>query len=120
MIHHQFIANDTILEVTPEKPLEKKDFHQLADVVDRHVAEHGPLRGLMISTPSFPGWQDFGAMVSHAKFVRNHHKDITRVAAVSDSGFLKIMPMVADHFTKADVRHFQYDEKQKALGWLKS
>jgi hypothetical protein len=40
------------------------------------------------------------------------------VAAVSDSGFIAIMPNVVRHFVKAKVRHFDYDDKDKALEWL--
>jgi hypothetical protein len=45
----------------------------------------------MIRTESFPGWESFGALVSHLKFVADHHRQIERIAAVTDSGFLKIV-----------------------------
>jgi hypothetical protein len=49
----------------------------------------------MIYTKSFPGWENFGAFVSHIKFVGGHHRKIERIAAVTDSGFLKVMPSIA-------------------------
>jgi hypothetical protein len=45
----------------------------------------------MIHTESFPGWESFGAFVSHLKFVGDHHRQIERIAAVTNSGFLRIM-----------------------------
>jgi SpoIIAA-like len=45
---------------------------------------------------------------------------IEKVATVSDSGFLRILPSVASHFVKAEVRHFDYHDKEKALEWLTS
>ena len=65
----------------------------------------------MVYTKSFPGWESFGALVSHLKFVADHHQKIERVAAVTDSGFLNIMPRIADHFVHAKVRHFNFEEK---------
>jgi hypothetical protein len=53
----------------PRGPLEKEDFEQLAKEVDPFIASKGKLVGLMIHTESFPGWENFGAFVSHLKFV---------------------------------------------------
>ncbi|MFZ4702667.1 MAG: STAS/SEC14 domain-containing protein [Candidatus Methylumidiphilus sp.] len=61
---------------------------------------------------SFPGWSDFAALLSHLKFVKNHQQHIAKVAAVTDSGFLSIMPSIASHFVHAQVRHFDYGDKQ--------
>ena len=40
------------------------------------------------------------------------------MAAVSDSGFLSIIPSVVSHFVKAEIKHFNFDDKDKALEWL--
>jgi SpoIIAA-like len=58
--------------------------------------------------------------VPHLKFVRDHHQKIERIAAVTNSGFLKIMPRIADHFVQAKVRHFSFEEKDQALAWLET
>lgn len=118
MIQHELIDKDSILIVRPEEALEKEDFKALCEIVDPLIESQGGLRGLMIYTPSFPGWNNFGALLEHLQFVREHHKKIQRVAVVTDSGFLKIMPTVADHFTAAEIKHFSYDEKSQALAWL--
>lgn len=52
------------------------------------------------------GWDSFGAFVSHLKFVADHHLHIKRVAAVTGSGFLKTVPIIAEHFVQAKTRHF--------------
>jgi hypothetical protein len=107
-----------ILVVTPEGPLEKADFEQLTPVVDSFVADKGALKGLMIYAEFFPGWSDFAALITHLKFVKEHHKQFTRVAAVTDDGFLTVMPRIADHFVHARVMHFDYAKRQEALTWL--
>lgn len=120
MIRHELLRDEGILIVTPQGPLESTDFEMLARVVDPYIEEKGKLNGLMIYTESFPGWNDFAALVSHLEFVKNHHQNIRKVAAVTDRGFLSILPRVANHFVQADLRHFDYRDKESALNWLNS
>ena len=120
MIHHQLLRDEGILIVTPEGPLEKADFEKLASVVDPYIEANGKLNGLMIEAESFPGWSNFAALITHLKFVRDHQQHIEKVAAVTDSGFLSVLPSIADHFVHAEVRHFSYTDKQDALSWLRS
>ena len=120
MIQHELRRDTGILIVTPQGPLEKTDFETLAREVDPYIEEKGRLNGLMIQAKSFPGWHDFAALVSHFQFVKNHHQHIVKVAAVTDDGFLSILPSIAKHFVRADVRHFDYGDKEKALQWLSS
>jgi hypothetical protein len=120
MIHFELLRDQGILIVTPDGPLEKADFEVIAKEVDPFIAATGKLAGLMIYTKSFPGWKNFGALVSHLKFVADHHRKVERVAAVTDSEFLTIMPSIVDHFARAEVKHFDFDEKERALAWLKT
>ena len=120
MIHHELLRDEGILIVISEGPLESMDFEVLAREVDPYIEEEGKLNGLIIYAESFPGWNNFAALVSHFKFVKNHHQNIRKVAAVTDSGFLSILPRIANHFVHADVRHFDYRDKERALNWLKS
>ena len=118
MINHELLRDQGILIVTPDGPLEKADFDKLAQLVDPFIAAKGGLNGLMIYVESFPGWRDFAALVTHLKFVKDHQRNIAKVAAVTDSGFLSILPQIADHFVRAEVRHFGFADKQNALTWL--
>ncbi|CAG0943482.1 hypothetical protein ANRL1_01360 [Anaerolineae bacterium] len=119
MIHHELLQDQGILVVTPEGPLRQADFEALAREIDPFIESAGELRGLLVHTESFPGWADFAALLSHLKFVKNHHQHIAKVAAVTDSGFLSIMPSIVGHFVHAQVRHFDYGEKEKAMEWLR-
>ena len=120
MIQHELRRDTGILIVTPQGPLEKTDFEMLAREVDPYIEAKGRLNGLMVQAKSFPGWHDFAALVSHFKFVKNHHQRIVKIAAVTDSGFLSILPSIVKHFVRADVRHFDYGDKENALKWLGS
>ncbi len=120
MISHELLRDEGILTLTPVGPLESDDFAALARVVDAYIAEEGALTGVMIYAESFRGWEDFGALISHFKFVKNNQGDIGKVAAVTDSQILSIMPKIIDHFVSADVRHFDYGDREAALEWLRS
>jgi ABC-type sugar transport system substrate-binding protein len=120
MTHFELLRDRGILVVTAHDPLEKADFEQLAKEVDPFIASNGKLSGVMICAEAFPGWENFEAFVSHVKFVADHHRQIERVAAVSDSTLLKIMPRIAGLFVQAEVRHFDSQDKKLALAWLET
>ena len=120
MLNYELNRAEGILILNPIGPLESTDFEKLVQEVDPYIMEKGKLNGLMIYAKSFPGWDNFAVFLSHMKFVKNHHQKIKKIAAVTDSSFLSIMPQVANHFIKAEVRHFDYNDKDAALNWLKA
>lgn len=119
MIKHEFRENDGILMIEPESSLQASDFDTLSSIVDPRIKKNGKLNGLVIHTESFPGWQDFGSMLAHVKFVKDHHAHISKVAAVTDEGIIAILPTIADYFVKADVKHFGSDDLDSAIEWAK-
>jgi len=120
MIKAQLLRDDGILVVSPADRLESDDFERLRLLADPYIEEHGELTGLLVDAQSFPGWEDFSVLLSHLHFVGDYQARIKRVAAVTDSGFLAILPKVADYFAAADVRHFEYQDRDKALNWLRT
>jgi len=120
MIRHELLRERGILTLEPEGPLQAADFSTLAGVVDPYIEQHGELKGLLISAPAFPGWDDFAALLSHLRFVRDHHRRIRRVAVVSDSAFLSVAPKIAKHFVSAEIRTFDAADRAAALAWLES
>lgn len=120
MIYFELLRDRGILVITPDGPLERGDFERLASEIDPVIASKGKLAGLMVCAKSFPGWRSFGAIASHLKFIADHHRQIERIAAVSDIAFLKIMPRVAELFVHPKVRHFGFEEKDRALAWLET
>jgi hypothetical protein len=119
MVEHELLASEAILIIRPKGRLEATDFEEIAREVDPYIGAHGKLQGLMFEAESFPGWKDFGAMIAHLRFVKDHHRKIARIAAVSDSGFLTIAPSIASHFVQAEVRHFPTSQKEEAIKWLR-
>jgi SpoIIAA-like len=120
MIAHQLLRDEGILIVSPTSPLEAGDFKEVAREVDPYIEEKGFLKGLLLEAESFPGWHDFAGLVSHIRFVRDHHAKIKKIAAVSDSELLSIIPRIAAHFVSAEIKHFASADKQRAIDWLKA
>ncbi len=118
MIDFELLTDIGVLVVKPSGPLSAADFEAVAATVDPYIAKNGRLVGLLIDAPSFPGWDGFAGFVQHFRFVRDHHRNIERVAAVTDNAFLKIAPRIADHFAHPEIRVFPAAERAEALRWL--
>ena len=118
MINVQVLRDEGIIIVEPAGTLEEDDFEKLAKEIDAFSEDKGRLIGLVIHTKSFPGWDDFSAFLHHMKFVKEHHKQIQRVAIVTDSKLGEIGPSIAKHFVSAELKHFPFDSFDEAKQWI--
>jgi hypothetical protein len=118
MIEHDLDTAHSILVVRPQSALGKDDFAELAKAVDPQIEGTGDLAGLIINAPTFPGWDSFGAMVTHLRFVRDHHKHIKKVAVVTDSHIGDLAEHLASHFVSAQIRHFPGGQTEQARQWI--
>jgi hypothetical protein len=120
MIHVKLLREEGVLVVSPSAKLTPVDFEQVRALVDPYIKEHGTLQGLLIDAESFPRWEEFANLLSQFSFVQEYEARIKRVAAVTDSRFLAIVPQVAEHFVAAEIRHFEYRDRDQALDWLRN
>ena len=120
MIEYDLDRRHSILHVRPKSALEAADFTRLASAVDPFIEETGDLRGLVVEVSHFPGWDSFGAMASHFRFVRDHHRRIRRIAVVTDSPMGNVAEHLASHFVSAEIRHFPAGSLETAQRWILS
>jgi hypothetical protein len=120
MIRFELLRNAGVLVVEPKSALSAEDFREISRTIDPYIREKGKLKGLLIEAPSFPGWDSFGSLIDHVKFVYNHHRNVDRIAAVTDAGFLKIAPTIVQYFAHPEIRVFASGERAKALEWLQT
>jgi len=106
-----------LLHLAPHGPLSEEDFARAAQVADPFIERNGKLKGIVVDAPAFPGWDSFGALAAHIRFVRDHHRNISRVALVSDSHLGSIAETLGSHFVSAEVRHFPAGEVEAAAMW---
>ncbi|HTQ18290.1 STAS/SEC14 domain-containing protein [Mycobacterium sp.] len=118
MIEYRFDAANAILSVRPESALDTKDFVELAKSIDPQIQESGDLAGLIIDAQRFPGWDSFGAMLTHFRFIRDHQKHIKKVAVVTDSHLGDVAEHLASHFVSATIRHFPAGQVDEARHWI--
>jgi len=118
MLEHYLDTVHSILYVHPTSSLEEEDFIQLAATVDPYIGKTGVLAGIIIESPTFPGWKTFGAIVSHFRFMRDHHKHVRKIALVTDSALGNVAEHLASHFVAAEIRQFPSGEIETAKQWI--
>lgn len=104
--------------IEPVDALDEKDFQAASSSIDPLIEEQGKLNGLLVHSESFPGWDSFSALLSHLKFIRDHHTKVKRVALASDSVIIVALQALAGHFVDAEIKHFAYNELEQAQHWL--
>ncbi len=107
-----------IAVLKPDGPLSDSDFIAAAKQVDAMIDEFGKLNGIVIHAKTFPGWDSIAAMVAHLKFVRDHHKKLSRVALSTESVAAQIAEIFAVHFVAAEIKIFSYDHFAEAKQWV--
>ena len=118
MFEHHLDPATSILLVKPQSALDKNDFVEMAKAVDPQIEAHGDLAGLIIEAPHFPGWDSFGALVSHMRFIRDHEKHVKKIAVVTDSHLGDVAEHLTSHFVSAQIKHFPAGEVEQARSWI--
>jgi len=113
----ELIKDQRVLILEPKGELEAADFERLSNEVDPFIEQTGALNGIMVVAKHFPGWDDFAALSSHVRFVREHHSKIKRVGIVTDDRALSAVPRFASRFVDAEVRTFPMSQRDSALLW---
>ena len=103
----------------PNGALSKEDFLSAAKIIDPYIEKTGKLNGIIIHVKSFPGWDSFSALITHLKFIGEHHKKVSYVAFVTNSPIGKFSEHITSHFVKAQVKNFSFDELENAKNWIK-
>jgi hypothetical protein len=117
-LNFELLKERGVLLLEPQDELEVGDFERVGAAIDPYIDEVGGLKGLIIVAEEFPGWDNFAAMVSHFRFVREHQAKIRRVALVTSSRFLSALPRLAKLFVDAEIRRFEMEERDEAMDWV--
>ena len=120
MLKHKLRQDGGILVQTPEVPLAAADFTTLASHFGAHQGQHGALRGILIHEKALRAWNDLGALIAQLQIIKQHHRQIEKVAVVADGGFATVIPFIAGHFIHAQVKHFDHAHDERAAwDWLR-
>ena len=103
-----------VCEVTGR--LSREDYEKFLPEVERLIKAHGKI-SILFDMHDFHGWSA-GAAWEDTKFAFHHFSDIERLAVVGENRWQKAMALFCKPFTRAQVRYFEHDAREQALGWL--
>jgi len=110
--------HEGILRVEPAGSLSENDFEELAEALERLGDGDADLNGILIHTPEFPGYEEFGDLLAHVDFVREYGDRVPKVALCTDSPIGPLIESIGDLFADAEVERFGYDDQLEAEEWL--
>ena len=110
------IAGIAVLQ--PDGELSAADFKSASKIIDPYIESAGKLKGIIIHVQSFPGWDSFAALISHFKFIKDHHKQVAHIALVTDSPVGGFAENIASHFISAEIKSFAFNELVAAENWI--
>jgi hypothetical protein len=119
-VSHHLEPETGVLVVEVSQPLRVQDFDALAVTADSWIEAHGDLPGLVIHTREFPGWENLRGVIRHVQFVRDHHRNVRRIALAADTKLASLAPRLGEHFIAAEVKTFRYDDLASAVAWAES
>jgi len=107
-----------IVILEPDGELSESDFEGAAKIIDPYLENLGDLKGIIIHVKSFLGWDSFSSLIAHFKFVREHHRKVSRVAFSTDSPIGKFAEKIASHFVNAEIKNFAFSELKASRKWI--
>lgn len=116
-ISHRVLPESGVIVVEVKHALSAGDFDVLSLTADTWIEAHGGLQGIVIHAREFPGWENLGSLIRHIQFIRDHHRNVKRVALAADVKLASLAPKIAEHFIQAQVKRFEYDELDLAIAW---
>jgi hypothetical protein len=112
--------DDGVIVVEIKQALSAEDFDALAVTADAWIQAKGSLKGLVLHAHHFPGWESLQGVIKHIRFVKDHHRQIEKVALVTDARLASLFPHVVEHFVGAELKTFGYDKLADAIVWARS
>lgn len=115
---HRLNRRKGVLTIKPKGELDRGQFELITREVDSYLKEHHKLNGVLLEAAHFQGWQNFAALSTHLKFIKNHHRSVEKIAVVTGDAVMNAIPRIAEHFIRAEVKVFKAAHRSRALRWL--
>jgi len=120
MLSKQIDKQRSLFIISPGEEITSDDFKQLARSVNDYINETDQVPNLVIHTQGLPNWKNLAALREHFNFIHDHHNIVKKIAIVGDGAMLSLVPMLADHFVRAKLRHFADADLDQAKTWAAS
>jgi len=117
-VDYRILADRAVLLIEPNGVLRAEDFDAISAAVDVWIeSTDRPLRGVVVHARAFPGWENLGSFLRHVRFIRDHHRRVQRVALATDAALAGVATNLADHFTQATIKRYDYEDSDCAIAW---
>ena len=117
MIRRLEQTHDNVIGYSLSGDVSDEEYTQAASELRDDIARHGSVRLLFrlgdLSLSSF-----FAALDERFRFVKEHQRDIERVAVVTDDTVAGLLGKAAEILPDIEVDTFSSDDEQKAWAWL--
>ncbi|MGD8416832.1 MAG: STAS/SEC14 domain-containing protein [Pseudomonadales bacterium] len=110
-------VTDGVAIVDAAGKLTRDDYATLDDEIDEAMEAAAP-RLLLIRLRDFQGWEP-QALWKDIELDLKHRKTFERIAVVGRSTAAEWMTRLFKPFTAAEVRYFDEDQAEGAIGWLR-
>jgi hypothetical protein len=111
------VVSGNVVRVTAPEKLKADDFREITPQVDSILAQHGKIK-LLIDLSAFDGWENMEAVENHASFVKTHYQKVDRIAVVVGHEWQRWLAGAIKVFLHLDVRAFDKNNEDEALGWI--
>ena len=112
-------GNDRVIGLHIQGTVETADFDKVIREIENQLKLHPKLR-IYAEIESLEGMSP-EALWKDLKFTFQHFRDFEREAVVSERRWLEKWSNFSNKlFSSIEVKHFHFDQKQRALEWVKS
>ena len=105
------------LKIIPSEKLTEADFHGLAPQVDAIISKFGQAR-LLIDVSAFHGWESYAAFQAHASFIKNHQRNVERIAVIVGHDWQHWLVDAVRMFLHPEARAFNKSGEHEARRWV--
>jgi len=117
MLNYRARTGTNLVEITVEGHVSKEEFDRVAAALEEAIDEHGSVRVLNV-IKSFEG-MDVAAFWEDIRFGFRHLNDISCVAVVTDTAWIKWWSELVEPFISAEVKVFDANDLAAARAWLR-
>lgn len=98
--------------------LTREDYDKMLPALQQTVNEWNGIRWYF-EMRNFGGWEP-GATFQELKFEIEHADEVAKIALVGTKKWQEWLTEATKPFTLAEVRFFEYPEREEAIRWIKS
>jgi len=111
--------SETIFKLVPSGKIGRENFHQLAMQIDPLI-QAGSKPRLLVDATDFKGWDSLSAFERHIRFVKEHQKQVERIAIVAGHDWQRWVMSAVKMFVHPEVRIYDKFNEAEGRKWLMS